>query len=232
MRSTVVWRILVPVVLLLIGLLFATSAQLASGTDLRAERRTDLVGLIRAEQDRVEADTARLAALQEAVVGAAEARGPGPSDPELEALIAEVEGPGLMVELADARIPVDGVAEGYTADDYIVHEQDLQAVINALWAGGAEAIGVMDQRIVATSAVRCVGSTLLLHGQVYAPPYTVTAVGPPERMERALEASPRVGLYEQYVDLLGLTLDVRASSSVTVPAYEGPVAARYAEVVE
>jgi uncharacterized protein YlxW (UPF0749 family) len=232
MRSTVVWRILVPVVLLLIGLLFATSAQLASGTDLRAERRTDLVGLIRAEQDRVEADTARLAALQEAVVGAAEARGPGPSDPELEALIAEVEGPGLMVELADARIPVDGVAEGYTADDYIVHEHDLQAVINALWAGGAEAIGVMDQRIVATSAVRCVGSTLLLHGQVYAPPYTVTAVGPPERMERALEASPRVGLYEQYVDLLGLTLDVRASSSVTVPAYEGPVAARYAEVVE
>jgi uncharacterized protein YlxW (UPF0749 family) len=134
MRSTVVWRILVSVVLLLIGLLFATSAQLASGTDLRAERRTDLVGLIRAEQDRVEADTARLAALQEAVVGAAEARGPGPSDPELEALIAEVEGPGLMVELADARIPVDGVAEGYTADDYIVHEQDLQAVINALWA--------------------------------------------------------------------------------------------------
>ena len=89
----------------------------------------------------------------------------------------------------------------------------------------------MDQRIIATSAVRCVGSTLLLHGQVYAPPYTVTAVGPPERMQRALDASPRVGIYQQYVDLLGLRLDVKTSDSETIPAYEGPVAARYAEVV-
>ena len=155
-----VWRVLVPLVLVVIGLLLATSARLSAGTDLRSERRTDLVGLIRAEQDRVEAETARLTTLQAAVAEAAEARAPVPSNPDLEALITEVEGPGLVVELADARIPVDGVAEGYTADDYIVHEQDLQAVINALWAGGADAIGVMDQRIVATSAVRCVGSTL------------------------------------------------------------------------
>ena len=106
------------------------------------------------------------------------------------------------------RSPPIGVPDGYTADDYIVHEQDVQAVINALWAGGAEAIAVMDQRIIATSAVRCVGSTLLLHGQVYAPPYTVTAVGPTDRMQRALEVSPRVAIYRQYVDLLGLGFDV------------------------
>ena len=66
MRSTVVWRVLVPVVLLLIGLLVATSARLASGTDLRAERRTDLVDLIRAEQDRVEAETNAVTELQRA----------------------------------------------------------------------------------------------------------------------------------------------------------------------
>ena len=66
----------------------------------------------------------------------------------------------------------------------------------------------MDQRIIATSAVRCVGSTLLLHGQVYAPPYTVTAVGPTDRMQRALEVSPRVAIYRQYADLLGLGFDV------------------------
>ncbi len=231
MRSTVVWRVLLLVVLLVVGMLLATSARLAAGTDVRAERRTDLVGLIRAEQDRVEAETAQLTALQAEVAAAAEDGAPAPSNPELESLIAEVKGPGLTVELADAIIPVEGVSDGYTADDYIVHEQDVQAVINALWAGGADAIGVMDQRIIATSAVRCVGSTLLLHGQVYAPPYTVTAVGPPERMQRALDASPRVGIYQQYVDLLGLRLDVQTSDSETIPAYEGPVAARYAEVV-
>jgi uncharacterized protein YlxW (UPF0749 family) len=232
MRSTVVWRVLVPVVLLLIGLLMATSAQLAAGTDLRAERRTDLVDLIRAEQERVEAETDAVTGLQETVDTAAAAEVTTATNPELEKLISDVEGPGLEVELMDAPIPADGVPEGYTADDYVVHEQDVQAVINALWAGGAEAIAVMDQRIIATSAVRCVGSTLLLHGQVHVPPYTVTAVGPADRMRRALDASPRVGLYRQYVDLLGLGFEVSESDSVTVPAYEGPLAARYAQVVE
>ncbi len=232
MQSTTVWRVLVPVVLLLIGLLLATSARLAAGTDLRAERRTDLVDLIRAEQDRVEAETTSVSDLQDQLKTSAGAAAPVAIDPELEALISEVEGPGLSVTLEDAPIPADGVPDGYTAEDYIVHEQDVQAVINALWAGGAEAIGVMDQRIIATSAVRCVGSTLLLHGQAYAPPYTVTAVGPSDRMQRALDASPRVAIYRQYADLLGLGFDVSESGSVSVPAYEGPLAAQFAQVVE
>jgi uncharacterized protein YlxW (UPF0749 family) len=232
MQSTLVWRVLVPVVLLLIGLLLATSAQLAAGTDLRAERRTELVDLIRAEQDRVAAETATVAGLQEQLDAAAQAEVPVASDPALEALISEIDGPGLTVSLEDAPIPADGVPDGYTTEDYIVHEQDVQAVINSLWAGGAEAIGVMDQRIIATSAVRCVGSTLLLHGQAYAPPYTVTAVGPTDRMQRALDVSPRVALYRQYSDLLGLGFDVTESGSVTVPAYEGPLAAQFAQVPE
>jgi uncharacterized protein YlxW (UPF0749 family) len=232
MRSTLVWRVLVPILLLLIGLLLATSARLAAGTDLRAERQTDLVDLIRAEQARVATDTATVADLQAQLDAAAKAETAVVSDPGLEALISEVEAPGLTVTLEDAPIPADGVPEGYTAEDYIVHEQDVQAVINALWAGGAEAIGVMDQRIIATSAVRCVGSTLLLHGQVYAPPYTVTAVGPSDRLQRALDASPRVAAYRQYSDLLGLGFDVTPSDSVTVPAYEGPLAAQFAQVVE
>lgn len=232
MRSTPVWRVLVPVVLLLMGLLLATSARLAAGTDLRADRRTDLVDLIRAEQDRVKAETATVAALQDQLNTAAKAEAPAATDPELEALISEVNGPGLTVSLEDAPIPADGVPDGYTVEDYIVHEQDVQAVINALWAGGAEAIGVMDQRIIATSAVRCVGSTLLLHGQAYAPPYTVTAVGPSDRMRRALDVSPRVAVYRQYADLLGLGFDVTEPDSVTVPAYEGPLDAQFAQVVQ
>lgn len=230
MRSTAVWRVLLAVVLLLIGVLLATSARLASGPDLRADRRTDLVDLIRAEQNRVAADTASVTEMQRTIDAAALAEAPATIDADLDALITEIEGPGLVVELADAPIPVDGLPDGYNTEDYIVHEQDVQAVINALWAGGAKAIAVMDQRIIATSAVRCVGSTLLLHGQVYAPPYTVAAVGPTDRMQRALDASPRVAIYRQYADLLGLAFDVNVADSVTVPAYEGPLAARYAQV--
>ena len=78
------WRVLVPAVMLLMGLLVATSAQLASGTDLRAERRTDLVDLIRAEQERVQAETDRVTELQGDIDGAVAAEVPVASDPELE----------------------------------------------------------------------------------------------------------------------------------------------------
>jgi uncharacterized protein YlxW (UPF0749 family) len=231
-QQAVVWRILALGVLLLIGILVVTSARLASGTDLRAERRTDLVGLIRAQQERVEDATGQVTDLQRQVDAEVAGSATVPTAARLEDLIAPASGAGVVVELDDAPIPASGVAPEFTADDYLVHEQDVHAVINALWAGGAEAMSVMDQRIIATSAVRCVGSTLLVHGQVYPPPYRVTAIGPAERMRRALDAAPRIRLYRQYVDLLGLHLDVTDNPSLTVPGYEGPLVAHYAQVVE
>ena len=226
-----VWRVLALAVLVLIGVVVVASAQLAGGTDLRADRRTDLVDLIRAEQGRVRAETDQVTDLQSAVAAAVRGLTVPPAGGDLEALVAEASGPGIVVELDDAEVPAAGVAPGFTADDYVVHEQDLHAVMNALWAGGAEAMSVMDQRVLATSAVRCVGSTVLVHGQVFTPPYRVTAVGPPERMARAMDASPRLDLYRQYVDLLGLGFEVSTDESVTVPAYEGPLGVRYAQVV-
>lgn len=224
------WRALVPALLLVIGLLLATSARLASGTDVRAERRTDLVDLIRVEQQRLDAVTTQVNDLRAEVEAVAAQKAPAPSDRSLEHLVSEVKGPGLVVELQDAPIPASGVPVGYTADDFVVHEQDVQAVVNALWAGGAEAVAVMDQRIVGTSAVRCVGNTLLLHGRVYAPPYTVSAVGPADRLQRALEASPHVALYQRYADLIGLGYTVDERDAVTVPPYDGTLTMRYAQV--
>lgn len=226
-----VWRGLALATLVAIGVVAVTSALLADGTDLRAERRTDLVDLIRAEQGRVHAETDQVTALRREVDATVNDLVLPPTSPELEALIAEASGQGVVVELEDAPLPASGVAPGFTADDYVVHEQDLLAVMNALWAGGAEAMAVMDERVIATTAVRCVGSTVLIHGQVFTPPYRITAIGPPERMVRALDASPRLDLYRQYVDLLGLGLEVSVDASLTVPAYEGPLALEHAQVV-
>ena len=172
------WRWFVPVVLAVIGLLFVTTARLSQGTDLRAERRTELADLIIAEEGRVGAATSQVEQLRDEVDQLA-ASAESPADRQLRVLtdraasaagLDAVVGPGLTVALDDAPIPADGIPEGFVPDDYVVHQQDLQAVINALWAGGAEAMQVMDQRIISTSAVRCVGNTLILQGQVYAPP--------------------------------------------------------------
>ena len=103
-------------------------------------------------------------------------------------------------------------------------------MVNALWAGGAEAMQIMDQRIVSTSAVRCVGNTLILQGRVYSPPYEITAIGSPERLYASLDASPGVALYRYYVDVYGLVYETRAATQTTLPGYDGSLELRHARV--
>ena len=109
------------------------------------------------------------------------------------------------------------------ANDLVVHQQDVQSVVNALWAGGAEAMTLMGQRVVSTSAVRCVGNTVVLHGRVYGPPFVVTAVGDPAALRGALDADPGVAVFRGYVDRFGLGYAVQEEGRTTLPAYDGPL---------
>lgn len=225
-------------VLMIAGFLFVTSANTAGGTNLRSDR-ADAVGLLRAEQGRYQARAERAATLQREIDGLTAQAAQGDSSVAAlqrrsEGLLVAsgmkaMRGPGLTVTLDDA--PRTGsLPSGARPDDLVVHQQDVQAVVNALWAGGAEAIQLMDQRVISTSAVRCVGNTLILQGRVYSPPYRVTAIGDVPALQRALDDSPQVGLYQEYVEAVGLGWSVVPHGSVTVPAYTGSLELRYARI--
>src|SRR3954471_3721042 len=227
-----VWNVLVPVTALLAGLLFATSAATAQGTDLRAGRRsqvTELISSQRADLQRQERAAARLrtevgqlqatAAAGNSRVAAVRAQGDALAGPTG---LTAVTGPGLTVTLDDAprRDGVDPASDD--PDDLVVHQQDVQAVVNALWAGGAEAMTLMGQRVISTSAVRCVGNTVVLHGRVYSPPFVVSAIGDPERLRISLDEEPGVELFRTYVDRYDLGYSVR-TADLDLPAYDGPL---------
>ena len=84
-------------------------------------------------------------------------------------------------------------------------------------------MSIMGVRVVATTAVRCVGNTLLLQGRVYSPPFVVTAIGDPRRLRRALDADPAVQIFRQYVAAYGLGYHVSIPDNVRLPAYSGPL---------
>jgi uncharacterized protein YlxW (UPF0749 family) len=109
-----------------------------------------------------------------------------------------------------------------------VHQSDLQAVVNALWAGGAEAMSIAGQRVIATSAVRCVGNTLLLNGEVFSPPFRVAAIGPSATMLNKLASSPGVKLFREAAEFYGLGYTVGRQGSIDVPAYTGSISLNYA----
>jgi len=229
----------VPLVAAAAGLMFATSAQTSQGTDLRASGRFDLVDVVRAQDRSVRERAAAVQRLQNQVDELTAQAAPGSA--EVARLRAQasvlaptvgtqaVTGPSLSVSLNDAKRTAASLPEGYTADDIVVHQQDVQSVVNALWAGGAEAMMLQDQRVISTSAVRCVGNTLILQGRVYSPPYVIQAIGDRASMRAALDKSEPVTIYRQYADLLGLGYDVTSKSEATFPAYEGSLSLLFAK---
>ena len=218
------------------GLVLVAGAATARGTDLRAGNRGDLESLIRAGErrgDQVQAQVDQARQQVDALTADLGVGNGGQVDRQAQALApvtgaAAVTGPGVRVTLDDAD-PTSAAhrPSGLGPDDLVVHQQDVQAVVNALWRGGAEGVQVMDQRLLTTSAVRCVGNTLILGGRVYSPPFTVTAVGDPERLTRALDAEPRVQLFREYVDIAGLGYDQKKLGRVTLPPAV-PMALSYA----
>lgn len=87
---------------------------------------------------------------------------------------------------------------------------------------------VQDQRIIATSAPRCVGNTLLLNGRTYSPPYVISAIGDAAAMQDALAAAPMVTLYKRYVDRFGLGYS-EERRDVELVGHTEPVRMEYAE---
>ncbi len=237
-RRPSAWTALVPVVALAAGLLFATSGRTALGTDLRAGEVADLAQLIDQRADALELRFDELADLRQQVdrlteqvasrdtdVAAAREKQSG----ELSAALVGLRGPGLVITLDDAPFRPDGsLPTGARPDDLVIHQSDVQAVVNALWAAAADGVAIMDQRLIATSAVRCVGNTLLLQGRTYSPPFVVTAVGDAEAVRARLAASPEVAVFRQAVQAFGLTFEVRDRAELAVPGYEGPLDMEYA----
>ena len=241
-HRTVALRVLSAGVFALAGLIFWTSFDTAKGVDIRSDdplpKLSDNVRAKSAQNARLEnqvasvrGDVDRLAGTDSGLTTTERQR--------LDALgrtagTAPLTGSSLDVTLNDAppnAVPlVPGVPDPQP-NDLVIHQQDLQAVVNALWQGGAQGIQVMDQRLISTSAVRCVGNTLILQGRVYSPPYKITAVGDQDKLRQALKDSPAIQNYLQYVQAYGLGWKVGARSGVTLPGYSGPAELTYAKPV-
>lgn len=238
-RRRSMWPALVPIAAIAAGALFSSSFRAAQDTDLRSTV-TGLPDLIRQETQDNAARARQVSALGAEVEELT--RTAAPTNQTVAALkeqadhlaaaagLAAVSGPAMKVTLNDAPLDSGQLPQGASPNDVVVHQQDVQAVVNALWAGGAEAMMLQDQRVIATSAVRCVGNTLVLQGRVYSPPYVVTAIGDPARLSAALEASREVQIYREYVAAYGLEYEHSTVEKTNFPAYSGTIAPERAVV--
>jgi len=144
----------------------------------------------------------------------------------MEAGLTAVQGAGVEVTLNDSPRELQ---QGEDPNLYILHEEDLLKVVNELRAGGAEAISINEQRLLATSEIRCAGNTILVNTQKIVPPINILATGNPDTMKSGLEI--KGGIFEQ-LKFWGLIAEVEKRDKVIIPAYSGPLAFTHTKPAE
>jgi uncharacterized protein YlxW (UPF0749 family) len=232
-------RIGTVIVFVIAGILFAGSAITSNGTDLRQDRPNQLRDLVHQQMESVQRLTRQATALRLQIDRLSTQAGV----PELDAAQAAakalapaagftpVTGTGVEVVLTDAPPPNAALGQKTNPDDLLVHQQDVESVMNALWRGGATAMTVQGRRLISTSAPQCVGNVILVDGVVYSPPYVIAATGDPAKMHAALDSEPGIELFQEYVNLFGLGYTVTDVPRLVIPPYVGSVNLNYARVV-
>jgi len=219
----------VGVVTLASGLLFSLSAM--SARQGAVPQDVGLVGLVRHQQDTVDQMMSGNQDLQAQIdsLVANSAASPSPSPTTvLQLSSVAVTGPGVTVTLTDA--PSDPVPDGARPDDLVVHQQDIEDVMNALWKGGAEAMTVQGKRVNGRTVIRCIGNVILVDGARFSPPYVVSAIGDPQAMQEALSSDERIEIYLQYVARYQLGWDVDVEGALRFDAVTQEPGIKFAQV--
>jgi uncharacterized protein YlxW (UPF0749 family) len=222
------------------GAMFVVSALNSEGSDLRPDRSSDLSSVVSDERRDVEALQTRVAQLHADVQRLTSEL----NDPVVDQAIAKVDelkapagldpvtGPGLTVTLADSPKTV-AQTTAQPPRYLVVHQQDIQAVVNAMWIGGAKAVTIQGQRVISTTGIKCSGNVVRLHGIPYGQPYVISAVGDRNKLFDAIMASHYLQVYRYQSALPDVQIgwDLQLDIRLTAPGYDGTLDLTYATPV-
>lgn len=138
----------------------------------------------------------------------------------------ELAGPGIEI------IMYDNIGEniGLDFNDYIIHDVDIMNIINDLRVAGAEAISINDQRIIASSEIKCGGPIIRVNGKSIGTPFIINAIGDPQLLMAAVNAPGTYG--DNLTKIYGIGLQPYVRDEVKVAAYKGQFQFNYAKPME
>lgn len=143
--------------------------------------------------------------------------------------LAEAVGPGIEITIKDAESPVQ-IKE---PESYLVHDYDLRIILNALFSSGAEAVSINGERISFITSIRCVGPTVLINAKRISSPFTVLAIGDPDRLKKGLVDNKESNdLINKVFPVYGIGFQLQKKQRVQIPPFRRGIGLNYAQVIE
>ena len=106
--------------------------------------------------------------------------------------LSSVKGEGIEIVINDA-IKTDSL-EAADLQLARVYDSDIQLLVNALWASGAESVSINKSRLTSTSAIRSAGDAILVNYRPLLPPFVISAIGDNDLRDRLIK-------HPDYLDL-------------------------------
>ena len=145
---------------------------------------------------------------------------------QVTAGLVPLTGPGVIAVFQDSTAAT--VPANEDPANYIVHDYNLRDVVNTLWASGAEAISVNGERVLATTSLYCVGTTIIVNVTRLSPPYEVRAIGDPTALSAALHTAPAMQALLGHAAIYDEPVAIDPAETVAVPAFSGALTYKYA----
>lgn len=130
--------------------------------------------------------------------------------------LTPVVGSGVLVTLLDSK---KQPMLGQDPQANLIHDSDINTVVNELRSAGAEAITVNGQRVVGSTSIRCAGAIVIINDAKYASPFLIQAIGNPDTLMNALNIPNGVldGIRRYEVNMVR----IEKQSAIHMPAYTG-----------
>lgn len=104
--------------------------------------------------------------------------------------LTDVVGPGVEIIISDNE---DKEISGENINDDIIHDSEIQIILNDLKTAGAEAISINNQRIIYRSEVKCGGPIIRINETSSANPFTIKVIGEPKSLYSSVTAKESFG---------------------------------------
>ena len=147
-----------------------------------------------------------------------------------DAGLSEVRGKGLEILLNDSPLALRDGAD--VSDIDLVQAADIRDIVNILNAANVDAISVNNQRIIATSPISSVGTTILINNSHTAPPFTINAVGDTDMMLERIQNDALLSSLFERVSTNKLVFQLTVKEWVSVPIYNGDLKVNYLNLVD
>lgn len=128
----------------------------------------------------------------------------------LRAGLTAVSGKGVVITMEDA--PAKGELD---INEYIIHDNNINDILDELKANGAQAISVNGERVMLNTRPVCAGPTIIVNESRYPPPYVIEAIGDPDILYDAIENMPQVA----FMRLTNIRIDVEKQEEITINRY-------------